>query len=111
MSELSDWVVSTACVDHDAQNGLKWGLAWLDVGEDATKRLHIAIESLRNGYDLLLKHLPTFLMDHLHPVDSEGGPSALRYEFWVSLGVEPSIAEELTELGLLWRDGRLEVST
>ena len=71
LDELIDWVISTGCANHDTQNGLKWGLAWLTSGDDVIKKLYIAIESLRNAYDLLHKYLPKFLIQSLLPVDDD----------------------------------------
>lgn len=69
LGKLLDWVISTGCANHDAQNGLKWGLAWLDCGDEAAKKLYIAIESVRNGFDLVLKHMPAFLLQVVSVVD------------------------------------------
>lgn len=105
IAELCDWVVGTGCANHDAQNALKWAL-W-ELGEEATTtNLFIVIESLRNGYDLLHSHMPEFIMKHLSIVEERDESLP---ELWSCLGVEPAIAQELTELGLVWADGRLLV--
>ena len=108
LSDLTDWVVSTGCANHDAQNALKWGLASLDCGEEVTKKLHIVIESLRNGYDLLQKALPGFLTQSLSLVDEASSPGYSE-EFWASLCIEPVVLQDLVELGLRWSAGRLQI--
>eukprot|EP00974_Lingulodinium_polyedra_P000757 72148-Lingulodinium_polyedra.AAC.1 len=66
MAELLDWVVSTACVAHDLHNALHWGLRVVANDEEAVlKKLHIAIESLKNGYNLIHTFLPRFVVERL----------------------------------------------
>ena len=107
LGELTDWVLSTGCATHDTHNSLKWALSSVvpDPG-DTVKKLFIVVESLRNGYDLLLGHLPTFLSRHLVLVDSGPDPKELR-GLWTALGQDAELSQVLADLGLLWVDGRL----
>ena len=107
LSQMTDWVVTTACANHDCQNALKWGLAWLQTSEDLTKKLHIAIASLRNGYDLLLKHLLNFVLEYLQLVDDDFEVANSLETYWACLGVEPEVASDLSRLGLRWHQGKL----
>jgi hypothetical protein len=106
LAELTDWHLSTGCACHDAHNSLKWGLCWLTGDSvEVMKRLHVAIESLRKGYDVLHRFLPSFVATHLTFVPSDSGdPRVLCY--WLSLGLEQELAEELARLNLLW-DGEM----
>ena len=109
LGEMTDWVVSTACSNHDAQNALKWGLAWLQSGDDTTKKLHIAIESLRNAYDLLQKYILTFLVQFLELTDHDFEIASSMEAYWICLGVDTDVAQELSELGARWHSGKLLV--
>ena len=108
LSDLTDWVVSTGCANHDGQNALKWGLAGLDCGEEVHKKLYIVVESLRNYYDLLQRYLLAFLTQSLTLVE-DVAHRGFSQEFWASLCVEPVVLQDLVELGLRWCDGRLQV--
>ena len=55
--ELTDWIVSSGCSLHDAQNGLKWGLSPLTKGANIVADLHITIESLRNCFNHICGHV------------------------------------------------------
>lgn len=58
---LLTWELSTPCCNHDAQNSLRWGLGpYLDTPESLGD-LHVALESLRNSFDMLHSHLAPFL--------------------------------------------------
>lgn len=109
LDSLTDWIVSTGCANHDAQNALKWGLAGLECGDEVTKKLHIVVESLRNGYDLLQTYLPKFLTQSLTLVADDGATPGHSEEFWASMCVEPAVLQDLVELGLRWRKGRLQI--
>ncbi len=108
LNDIQDWVLTTGCANHDTQNGLKWSLSWLVTDPaDVVKRLHITIESLRTSYDLLEAHLVHFISKNL--AIEEGPPEQPEaYSFWVALGVEADVAEELARLGLRWHQGKLQ---
>lgn len=109
LSELKTWVVCTACSNHDAQNSLKWAPRTSCGGSDVVDKLDIAVEAVRNAYDLLCGHLSIFISQIVG--FSEGAPDTPEvYHFWVSMGVLPEIAETLTSLGLWWTGTALQVS-
>jgi hypothetical protein len=108
--ELKDWVLSTGCTAHDIHNGLKWSLHWLAPNPtDILHQLHVAMQSLRNGYDLVHGHLGRFVSQHLS-FDPEPHNKLLVYRYWTALGVEVDAAEILSELNLRWDGSRLQVS-
>ena len=106
--ELTDWVVTTGCASHDTHNALKWALSSVvPDAADTVKKLFIVVESLRNSYDLLLGHLPSFLTKHLVLVDEGPDPMELR-GLWTALGLDTDLCQTLADLGLLWVDGHLQ---
>ena len=105
---LCNWMISTPCCGHDAHNGLKWSLGKFVVeGSEISKSLHIGVESLRSGYDLLIKELGGWLMVSIEFVDA-GIPHA--QDLWTSLSIEPSWVELLLDLKLHFKKGRLCIS-
>jgi len=105
---LTDWSVSTGCSAHDAQNALKWGMVGCvpDTAE-ALKGLYIGLESLRNGFSLLASHLDGLLQHSLAFVGEEHPSVDLLFTLWSDVGLEPDLAQELADTGLLWQGGRL----
>ena len=61
LMELTDWFVATGCSNHDCQNALKWSLAPFLESAEVLKDLYIVVESLRNAFGLLVRHLKHFL--------------------------------------------------
>ena len=108
--ELTDWVVSAGCANHDCQNGLKWGLAHLaPESEQVIRKLHIVIEATRNAFGLIHARLKAFVVASLRFVRPREERQDV-WGFWVSLGVEVTVAESLADLDLHWREGQLLVS-
>ena len=108
---LLEWVVDTACANHDTHNGLKWAMmSWMG---DASlmKTVFIVVESIRNGFSLLedevgrwvvrvVKWVPgDELMDQVEVVAG-----------WSALGLEPRWADHLADLGIVFRGGSLLVN-
>jgi len=106
IAELTDWICSTGCANHDVHNALKWAVQSQVAAGDVNDKLWQVVESLRNSYHLLHCNLPTFISVHLRAVSDSPDPSRL-YSLWVSLDVVSSVADRLADLGLLWRDGAL----
>eukprot|EP00974_Lingulodinium_polyedra_P032477 3127304-Lingulodinium_polyedra.AAC.1 len=74
--------------------------------EEALKALHIAIESLRNGYDLLLPHLKGFVSESIQ-FEATAFDQSEVFGFWVAVGVEPDVAEFLANHNIRWSGGKL----
>ena len=109
MPDLLDWPVSTACANHDLQNALKWGLKLICADQaDVHKKLYIVVSSYRNSFDLLFRYLPDWAALKLH-FQERIVDEATHYQFWLDMGVECIVAEQIAELGLGWESGRLVV--
>ena len=105
-----EWIVETPCCNHDVHNGLKWSLFSYLTDEGFMKDLFIAIESLRNGYDLLQEALGGWLPTVVTWSDSDDlWEPSFALALWSSLGVEPAWAEEFVDLGMQWESGQLLV--
>ena len=107
---LLEWVVDTACANHDAHNAMKWGMMGWMADTSLMKTAFIVIESLRNGFSELEKEISTWVVSVVHWVSSDEllDPMELT-TLWGALGLEPKWADLLVELGLLWRGDRLLV--
>ena len=115
VDECLDWVLGTPCANHDCQNGLKWSLkAVLDDLDPAqvVHSLHIAIASVRNGFDLLHAHLGAFVAGAIDfwENNQETPEEDTIYQFWLCIGVDAEIAQILAELNLFWSGGKLRVA-
>ena len=109
LPDLLDWVVSTACGNHDGQNALKWGLKLLGLDQAAVHRkLFITTASLRNAYDLLHNWLHRFVVTHLKLLPRVTGYDTA-FNFWIALGVEAKASDLLADLGLFWDEDCLKV--
>lgn len=106
-----EWIVDTACVNHDCHNALKWGLFdWL-TDEKLMKDVFLVIESIRNAHSQLEAELGRWIARVVHWADDEELMSPLEAAaLWSALGVEPKWVDHLVDLGLVWRDGRLLVN-
>ena len=105
---LTDWQVLTPCCNHDIQNAMTWSLSRHIESTEGLKDLFIAIASLRNAFDLLVGHLKVFLESCLELVD-EADDHDESFMYWVALGVDTCVAEQLADLSLRWHNGRLRV--
>jgi hypothetical protein len=108
LNDLHDWVVCTACANHDAQNALTWSLMNVSSYDDVVRKLHIAIESLRNSYDLIHARLAKFVQDTLRFDDGDYDRGEA-YRVWVALGVKSDVADALVDLTLKYEGGYARV--
>lgn len=100
LSELKTWVVCTARSNHDAQHAQKRALRTSFCGAGAIDKLYVAVEAIRNAYDLLCGHMRNFIEQNWEFQDCAVDTPEV-YHFWVSMGVLPDVAEK-SELGLWW---------
>jgi hypothetical protein len=102
---LTDWVVGTGCAGHDLSNSLKWAMA-PHSSDPVIKDLHVCIESLRNSFADLHRHIPLFLRRYISfetPPDDADNIA----EFWRSLGVDPTFIDTFVLVKPNWQGGRL----
>ena len=108
-----DWVMPTACALHGAHLGFRWAMSAVIESQSAEflQDIHIITNSIRTSFNLIHDALPAFIASTLtltpeEELDSEDDC----HDLWVSLGVEPSVLQQLVELRLRWRKGCLQVS-
>ena len=79
--------------------------------KELLRDVYVAIESLRNSYSLLNKHLAEWVALRLSFAEPRGQEWVdQRTALWLALGVEPELAGLLaSSLELVWEDGRLRV--
>ncbi len=107
--QIKEIVVSTACANHDLQNGLKWSMQPIaDKGKDVHKSLYVSVAALRQSFNLLLAKLPVFVAGRLSPVEDMAYDNESWYQFFMCMGVEQSLATRLCQLGLHYADNMLK---
>jgi len=111
LTRLKDWFVNSPCSNHDAQNTLRWGMQ--SVGHDAeiSKKLHVAVEALRNSFDAIHGCMASFVSTYLSFVDDPPESRDQAYAFWTNLSVDHDVANVLADLNLRWESGRLLASS
>lgn len=111
LETLTEWVITCGGCLHDVHGGFTWSLRpWL-WGEAQTKDLFVVVASYRNIYDLLIRHLPGWVRDHLRFDDDDSMPASRYEHLWAALDVQPAVAEKLVEFRARFHDGYLCVST
>ena len=111
LTRLKDWFVTSPCSNHDAQNALKWGMKSVGHDEEISKKLHVAVEALRNSFDAIHGCMASFVSTYLAFVDDPPGSRDQAYAFWTNLSVDPDVANVLADLNLRWESGRLLASS
>ena len=104
--------METPCINHDLHNALKWGLLeWLS-DEKMMSSMFVVIESVRNGFSLIEEELSFWLTRVVLWVEEEDGlHPTVAATLWAAVGVEPKWVDHLVHMGVIWRDGRLHVSS
>ena len=100
-----EWVEGAGCSLHDAHNSLKWGMSFERLGPDVMKNVWVVFASLRNSFDLILLHLPQWLVVHVAwtPRDQLPTPDKLSV-LWQALQLDEEIVELLAQDLQLWWD-------
>jgi hypothetical protein len=65
LRSLLTWFTGNVCVNHSTHNGLRWGLASFTSDLKCMRSAYIALESLRNGYDLLVQFLGRWISQRI----------------------------------------------
>ena len=58
---VSEWYFCEGCFAHDCHGGLRWGLLGFSNDKDTMRSCFLVHESLRHGYNLLVKHCSAWL--------------------------------------------------
>lgn len=109
---LTEFVVVTACAAHDANNAFKWALASRFENKDLLRDAYICVESLRNSWTTISRHVCEWIALRLSYADDWSVEQIdQRRTVWTSLSVDCETAEVLAEtLHLRFADGRLMVA-
>ena len=105
--KLTSWVTSSACCNHDVHNALKWSVLEYTKDPVALRGSFIVVESLRNGYSLLVKNVNLWLAEVIVYADWEGFPCR---ECYTLLGLDPEFTELATDLQMRFEDGHLKIA-
>ena len=71
---LKTWHVATGCAAHDTQRALGWSTREYYDDKACVRAVHLAVESMRNSFVLLLWMLPSWLLRNLKLVDDCAEP-------------------------------------
>ena len=109
---LQEWVIATPCVNHDINKAIEWAMWFDDSTKEMLTELHIALESLRNSFDVIVKHIGRFIAQRLEFADAlpEQDLDPLR-SLWFALGFNDEMVSMLVDvLELRWTDGKYIIS-
>ena len=106
---LLNWQVATGCALHDASKALEWSLSPHVPDPSLWKDLHICIESCRNGFDLLVDHLPIFIQRYMQR-RPEAYDREAAAEWWRCVGAAGEWIDMLVDVNPFWHAGVLRVS-
>ncbi|CAK0826530.1 unnamed protein product, partial [Prorocentrum cordatum] len=96
--DLLSWYTSDACKTHDIHSGWKAAALEFLVTKDVTRSTFIAIASMRNSFDVLMKQARPWLDKELR--------NCLAFEDWA---VHSKWLDEFGDLQLRYQDVQLEV--
>ena len=105
-------VVFTGCSLHDAQIAFKRPLLEWMGDADCVRNVHVAVESIRNSMDLIIRHLGLWITRSLRfgpPLTDD--EISDRQCLWTCLGLEPDLVDLMsTTLQFHWGDGQITVT-
>ena len=106
---LTTWFSCCGCSCHDIHLGLRWGIMNFVAQPTLMRSAFICMESLRNGYSVLLRHIGSWLSQVVRFCDWDAAEAAAVYrllgvtdEDWLGL---------MTLLQPRWHDGALLVAS
>lgn len=105
---LYHWRSIVGCFGHDCHGGLRWGIFRHLQSKQTVRDAYIGIESLRNGYDVIIKNLRGWIERHLHYEDS-AMDLADRSAMWNMLGLEGEWLDIILDLQLRFEGDHLKV--
>lgn len=96
---MMEWVLVQGCAAHDAQSAFRWGMGADLKDRDLLRDVYIAIESLRNSTDLLIRYAVQWVALRMTFTDPMPDIEiAERLELWEQLGLEPGLADHLARV-------------
>lgn len=104
---LQTWFVSVGCCAHDTHGGLKWAILSYYSSKSCMRAAFVAVESLRNGFSLLVKWVGTWLVNRL-AFEDWGCDHA--HEVYMAFDCDPGDLDTFVDLQLRFRGGRLLVA-
>ena len=107
LAELLTWLTTSPCANHDAHNSLKWACLEVNANKTVLRGLFVSIESVRNGFSLLMKNVRAWLYE---VVEYEDQPLFPHQVLWTLLAVDTNIAEIAEDLQLRYQGGKLKVA-
>ena len=103
---LHDWVVDSACADHDTQNALLHGCAFLHENTAVLyKNLFKAIRSARDFLTKLMITLPEWVQRL--QIEEQAFDYDVALRCWLALGAKEHVAMALAAINLRWENNAL----
>lgn len=97
---LTDWLIGTPCACHDTHNSLRHAVDE-HVDRQLLKDVHVVTASLRNGHQLLVERVGTFLAKHIARTTKPPNTD-IAILYWRVLGVDASWVERIALLDPSW---------
>ena len=104
-TDLCSWFTCTGCVAHDVHNALKWSVFSLINDRSTVKSCWVVLESLRNGYNLLVQEMGQWIADKIEFSD-HANLDVLR-RLWLLMGLTDEWVTLFVDVQLRWENGRL----
>ena len=96
--EQLEWSEMIGCALHDAHNALKWGLHQQCSDRQFMKDLWKVFQALRNSYDLILKYVCPWLIEHVAWTEEANCPPMDELQdVWDTLGLDPVLSQLMVE--------------
>jgi hypothetical protein len=105
---LTHWRSVVGCFGHDCHGGLRWGVFHLLSDKDVVRDSYIAVESLRNGFDVIECNLVPWITAHLQFEDSPLSVEE-RNRVWMLFGLSGGWLDVAVSLQVRWENGCLKV--
>ena len=111
LHNLTDFVTGMGDCLHDCGNAFGWGMKPY-MSTETSKDLFVSISAVRNSYAMLMENIHEWLRHSVCFTDPELLPSAnTLQELWEALGLEPDVIEQLVHFRMIFKDGKLHISS
>jgi hypothetical protein len=103
--KLLNFVLTRPDACHDCGTAFTWAMKGVSTTE-YMKDLFVGISSLRNGYNILMEHIVSWLPTVVQFVPAHDlPPDSVLSQLWSTLGIDDDVASSLVEKGVLFRGG------